>query len=51
MSEETAGMPPADRTDDEDRWPIGFMLTIGLAGLYLGWRLIQGIVLFFDWII
>ena len=35
---------------DDEKWPIGFMLTLGLTGLYLGWRLIQGLVLLFDWI-
>jgi hypothetical protein len=25
----------------DEKWPIGFMLTIVLVVLYLGWRLIQ----------
>ena len=32
--------PPA--TDDES-WPIGFLVIVTLAVLYLGWRLVQGI--------
>ncbi|MCP4305831.1 MAG: hypothetical protein GY788_13355 [bacterium] len=31
---------PETETDDET-WPIGFMIIITLAALYLGWRLIQ----------
>jgi hypothetical protein len=36
--------------EDEEKWPVGFILTIVMVGVYLGWRLIQGIVLMFDWI-
>ena len=43
-------MSPDDRpaTEDthdteEESWPIGFMIVITLAALYLGWRLIQAI--------
>ncbi len=41
---EVAGDP------DDEKWPIGFMLTIALTALYLGWRLVQGLVLLFDWL-
>ena len=30
---------------EEERWPIGFILTIVMAGLYLAYRLYQGLVL------
>jgi len=29
---------------DEEKWPIGFLIIITLVALYLGWRLIQGII-------
>ena len=32
-----------DVEPDEEPWPIGFMLILLLAALYLGWRLVQGI--------
>lgn len=43
----------ADAVDagaDEEKWPIGFILTIVMVGGYLAYRLVQGIVLFFQWI-
>ncbi|MEA2023491.1 MAG: hypothetical protein U9N79_04270 [Actinomycetota bacterium] len=39
-----------DRDAEQQRWPIGFMLLIGLTALYLGWRLIQGIGALIGWI-
>ncbi len=36
--------------EDDEKWPIGFILTIVMVSIYLGYRLIQGIVLFADWI-
>jgi len=33
-----------------ERLPIGFMLLVGAVALYLGWRLVQGIVALFGWI-
>ena len=35
----TSGPPP----EDELRTPISFKLMVGLAALYLGWRLVQGV--------
>ena len=35
-------LPPPDTAEDEP-WPIGFMVILLLAALYLGWRLVQGI--------
>ena len=37
------GMPFADdeMPDEELKWPIGFIVVLVLAALYLGWRLIQ----------
>ena len=43
-------------TDESDqgvgrrRWPIGFMLLIGVTALYLSWRLIQGFGALVGWI-
>lgn len=34
--------PPDSETDDET-WPIGFLIIVTLAALYLGWRLVQSI--------
>lgn len=34
---------PQSESDSRDRWPIGFMLLVGAAALYLGWRLVQGV--------
>jgi hypothetical protein len=28
---------------EDESWPIGFMIVLALAALYLGWRLIQGV--------
>ncbi len=35
---------------EEERWPFGFILTIAMVAIYLAYRLIQGVVLFVDWI-
>ena len=32
---------PDSTPADEEKWPIGFMLIVTLAALYLGWRLVQ----------
>ncbi len=34
---------PAPGTTEDEPWPIGFMVILTLAALYLGWRLVQGI--------
>jgi hypothetical protein len=34
---------PAD-AEEEERWPVGFMVMLVLVALYLGWRLVQGVV-------
>ncbi len=33
-----------------EKWPAGFLLLVGAAAIYLGWRLIQGIVWLVDWV-
>ena len=33
---------------DDLEWPIGFIIILALAALYLGWRLIQGVVWVFQ---
>lgn len=30
-------------TPEDEKWPIGFMVILLLAALYLGWRLVQGV--------
>ena len=42
---------PTESTDDTEgqRWPIGFMLLLGITALYLGWRLIQGLGALIAW--
>jgi hypothetical protein len=49
MTEERGREEP-DQSAEEQRWPIGFMLLIGVTALYLGWRLIQGLGVLIDWI-
>ena len=39
----------SDQADGRQRWPVGFMLLIGVTALYLGWRLVQGIGLLIEW--
>lgn len=34
---------------ERQRWPIGFMLLIGVTAVYLGWRLIQGVGALIGW--
>lgn len=50
MDHEAAPTPQEDVPADEEKWPFGFILTIVMVGIYLAYRLIQGIVLFIDWI-
>jgi hypothetical protein len=40
-----------DRDEDAERqrWPISFILLIGVAALYLGWRLVQGVGVLIGW--
>ena len=40
-----------DENVEEDlEWPIGFMIMLALAALYLGWRLVQFVSGLFDFI-
>ena len=41
-SQEDQGPPP--------KTPLSFLLMVGLAVLYLGWRLVQGITALIRWI-
>ena len=41
MAENDHPGTPAAADDDDPGWPIGFMVIVGLAALYLGWRLVQ----------
>lgn len=42
--------PKPTEDGSEQRWPIGFMLLVGVIALYLGWRLVQGIGALAGWI-
>ncbi len=50
----TADAAPSDpetvQTAGDERWPVGFMLTIVMVSLYVGYRLIQLTVKFFQWL-
>ena len=36
--------------DEELSWPVGFIILVSLAALYVGWRLIQLLVRAVDWV-
>jgi hypothetical protein len=40
----------AASTEEDPGWPIGFMIFVGLAALYLGWRLIQLVGWLLGWL-
>ena len=40
--------PQPDTKPEEESWPIGFMVILLLAALYLGWRLVQGVAWVID---
>ncbi|HSF84614.1 MAG TPA: hypothetical protein VLG28_03005 [Acidimicrobiia bacterium] len=42
--------PAAAEIPEDEKWPFGFILTIAMVSIYLAYRLIQGVVLFVDWI-
>lgn len=50
--------PTADHTQEQpdlasaedEKWPVGFILTIVMVGGYLAYRLVEGAVLFYQWI-
>jgi hypothetical protein len=37
-----------DTASDDEPWPVGFMVILLLAALYLGWRFVQGIAWVLD---
>ena len=43
MSEE-----PEHPSAEDEKWPIGFMTILGLAALYLLWRLVQTVAWLID---
>ncbi len=47
-------MTEADREagsiGDRERRPVGFVLLLGALTIYLGWRLIRGIVVLIGWL-
>ena len=46
MSEEAEPTP----AEGEEKWPLGFIVLVVSAAIYLGWRLIQGIAWLVDWV-
>lgn len=46
------GAPLGEDVDppEELEWPIGFMVVVGLAALYLIWRLVQLVGRLFDFL-
>jgi hypothetical protein len=42
---------PQEESEEVERPPITFWIMIGLAVLYLGWRLVQGIIWLIDRIV
>jgi hypothetical protein len=44
------GSAPQGSEDEELSWPVGFIILVGLAALYVGWRLIQLLVRAVDWV-
>jgi hypothetical protein len=45
-----SGDPTTDAPAVNERWPLGFMLTIVMVSLYVGYRLVQLTVKFFQWV-
>ena len=39
---------PDSEAAEEETWPIGFMIIVTLAALYLGWRLVQAVAWVID---
>jgi hypothetical protein len=39
--------PPAE---EDPGWPVGFMIFVALAALYLGWRLVQLVARGLGWL-
>ena len=39
-----------DAHPETERWPLGFMLTIAMVSLYVGYRIVQLTVKFFQWL-
>ena len=42
--------PTSETPAAEERWPIGFMLTIAMVALYVGFRLVQLGMRLFQWL-
>ncbi|MBA2336149.1 MAG: hypothetical protein H0V96_00025 [Acidimicrobiia bacterium] len=41
--------PGRGAAEHEEKWPVGFILTIVMVSLYLGYRLWQGLVALWHW--
>lgn len=49
MTDEPTPKKP-DQKVERQRWPIGFMLLVGVTAFYLAWRLIQGVGVLMGWV-
>jgi len=38
----------ASEAEPDESWPVGFMVILTLVVLYLGWRLVQGVIWVID---
>ena len=50
MTEPTPVDPVEPADVDDEKWPVGFIIILVLAALYLGWRLIELIAMGIDWV-
>lgn len=44
----TEEQPEPVESEEDQSWPIGFMIILMLVALYLGWRLVQGVAWVID---
>ena len=35
--------PTAGETPEDEKWPVSFLVIVGLAALYMAWRMIQAV--------
>ncbi len=50
MREPDQDAAPSGDVEEEPPWPVGFIVLVSLAALYLGWRVIQLATRGLDWI-
>jgi hypothetical protein len=50
MKEKSPYLPEEDGAPEDLPTPWGFRVLVGVAALYLGWRLVQGIIWVAGWL-